>query len=197
MNRIITSLVLVLASAAAACVGEVDEAVENGSSEASEEGDSLDTLGDEEAVGAAEQALIGWGDTDRGRPPVSCDNGAAVSAFSCGGRNCGVLAGHCQPTGARSGSTHWTTFFSEEGTNYRQCDFGQVVTGFACRGKYCDDVALQCSFMEGRTHTHCTWWTPLIHSGSGEIVFPEGYYAAGARCFGSFCGAMDFYICRL
>ncbi|WP_437811082.1 hypothetical protein [Sorangium sp. So ce1078] len=196
MSRTAGMLVAVLGATSIACVSEMDDAAKNRTLEMKDGNGSLGTVDDGAAIGDAAQALAsGWIDTDRGRAPVSCQSGSALSGFVCHGRNCGVLAGHCLPTGARSADTHWTPYFSEE-TNQVSCAFGQVVSGFACRGKYCDDVSLQCSHMEGRTHTHCDW-TPRIRSGSGEIFFPEGYFAAGARCFGGFCSEMDFYICRL
>jgi hypothetical protein len=74
------------------------------------------------------------------------------------------------------------------------------MTGVSCNGAFCDNIRMQCANHEGyaRTErTNCRWTDWVSDEGSGTVLFPAGYYAAGMQCSGSNCDNKRFYTCRL
>ncbi|WP_437335992.1 hypothetical protein WME98_28575 [Sorangium sp. So ce296] len=152
---------------------------------------------DEEVGTAADAITNGWtADTSDGWAPVACDSGNAMSAFHCAGSDCDNIRGYCSSLGTYNTSTYWTSYFSEENTNYRRCNYGDFVTGLACTGSYCDNVSLQCSHLNGKTWGSCYWSGFISEENGGSIYFPPGYYIAGAKCSGDHCDNMAFYYCQ-
>lgn len=96
-------------------------------------------------------------------------------------------------TGTRYSS--WTSWFSEESPNSRECTGDSWLTGIRCRGNYCDDVQLLCTQFIGKNGSNCSW-TAAYSEESGVKLFPSGYFAKGARCTGSNCDNMSFYVCQ-
>ncbi|WP_437832052.1 hypothetical protein [Sorangium sp. So ce1153] len=151
-----------------------------------------------EEVGTAADAITnGWmPETSDGWAPIACDSGNAISAFRCRGSDCDNIKGYCSSLGTYNTSTYWTTYFSEESTNWRTCNAGDFVTGFACTGSYCDNVSLQCSHLNGKTWGDCYWSGFISEENGGMIYFPPDYYIAGAKCDGDHCDNMAFYYCH-
>lgn len=129
-------------------------------------------------------------------PPVGCDPGSLVGEFGCSGGWCDNVRLDCVPTGQSAGGSSWTSYFSEEGTNYRQCAEGAWMTGIACKGGWCDDVAIQCTSYPNITAKDCYWTGWISEEGGGTLTFGPGFYARGALCGGSRCDNMRFLICR-
>ncbi|MGK3976447.1 hypothetical protein WMF38_32670 [Sorangium sp. So ce118] len=151
-----------------------------------------------EEVGTAADAITnGWmPETSDGLAPIACDSGNAISGFRCRGSDCDNIKGYCMSLGTYNTSTYWTTYFSEESTNWRTCNAGDFVTGFACTGSYCDNVSLQCSHLNGKTWGNCYWSGFISEENGGMITFPPDYFIAGAQCEGDHCDNMAFYYCQ-
>lgn len=151
----------------------------------------------EETVGSTEQAIIsGWTSyTSEEYAPVGCDGSSLASWYGCSGSYCDNNRLYCQPTAGSRGDSYWTTYFSEESTNYRYCNSGYWVTGISCKGSYCDNIALQCSRMYNVSPRNC-YWTGWLSEENGTLSFGAGYYARGAQCSGRYCDNKRFYVCQ-
>ena len=149
-------------------------------------------------VGESRSAItFGWtAYTSEEYPPIGCDNGSGITDFQCTGRYCDNFRAYCSPTGGSGGSSYWTGYFSEEGTNNAVCSAGSWVTGMSCRGRYCDDVALQCTSMGGISEKNCIWTGWVSEENGGTLNFGSGYFMRGARCSGSYCDNMSFLVCQ-
>ena len=164
-----------------------------------------DTEGDEISGGAvesediaeAQEAIVsGWtAYTSEEYPPVNCDGTSLVSQARCSGKYCDNIGLYCTPTGGTAGGATWTSYFSEEGTNYRYCGAGSWVTGVACTGKYCDNISLQCRSVTG-TPVNCYWTGWMSEENGGTLSFGAGYYARGVQCSGSYCDNKRYYACQ-
>lgn len=153
-------------------------------------------------------------------------NEAAVG-FGCRGGFCDDVRLLCEtlPFGATldSATSHWTSFFSEENDgieqvshhtwypffdeHYRVChatSSGGLVQGVRCSGSNCDNVSLECAqpvkFINGvKTNVSivsCGWTTPQSEE-QGSIDFGFNRVVVGAKCTGSFCDNLSFYVCSL
>ena len=151
-----------------------------------------------ENIATTEQAIYqGWtAYTSDGYAPASCDGGSLVSAFQCSGRYCDDTRLYCQPAGGARGNTYWTSFFSEEGSNYRDCGNGYWITGLACNGSYCDNVSLQCSYMGNFSRKNCYWTGWMSEENGGLQTFGVGYFAVGAQCGGRYCDNKRYLVCQ-
>lgn len=151
----------------------------------------------EEEVASTQDALNGWTSwTSEEYPPVGCGP-ALVDAVACNGWCCDNIALGCQPVNATlSYATTWTSYFSEEGTNYRYCPSGAWMTGIACNGWYCDNISLQCTYAYNVTPANC-YWTGWMSEESGSLYFGVGYYARGVQCNGAYCDNKRFYVCQM
>ncbi|WP_438025760.1 hypothetical protein [Sorangium sp. So ce233] len=165
---------------------------------ASGEGSDAEALGDEVNIESTEQALAsGWTHyTSEELAPILCDSGSLMTAVQCSGKYCDKIRAYCQPAGGVLGSSYATSYFSEEGTDYRYCDSGHWVTGITCRGDYCDDISLQCSRISNFAATNCYWTGWVSEEGGGTLSFGSGYYMVGAQCDGDYCDSKRFYVCQ-
>jgi hypothetical protein len=147
---------------------------------------------------STEQAVYsGWTPyTSDEYPPISCDGVSLMSSMQCTGRYCDNIRAYCAPSSGVRGGSYWTTYFSEEATNWRTCNPGAWVTGLSCTGDYCDNVSLQCTYISNITARGCYWTGSVSEEGGGYLNFGSGYYARGAMCNGSYCDNMRFYVCQ-
>src|SRR6185503_20152266 len=154
--------------------------------------------GDVEHVASTEQAIYsGWTPwTSEEYPPISCDSASLMSAFQCSGSYCDNIRAYCQPTGGTLGGSYWTSYFSEEGTNFRYCSPGYWVTGVSCAGAYCDNISLQCSYIGNKTPVHCYWTGWISEENGGYLSFGSGNYMRGVQCSGAYCDNKSFYVCQ-
>jgi hypothetical protein len=135
-------------------------------------------------------------------PPRACTTGTALNGFKCTGRYCDNVNLKCAPlpTNSAASSRKWQGYFSEEGTSTQLCQFGAhhprrgYITGMACKGAYCDNISLECTNFNIEFHD-CHWTGWVSEEAGGELLFPQGYLAAGAECSGGYCDNMRFLIC--
>jgi hypothetical protein len=153
----------------------------------------------EENVASVEQAVYsGWtAYTSEEYPPVSCDAGSVVDVAQCSGWYCDNISLSCHPSYRSPGPTTWTSYFSEEGTNYRYCPSGAWLSGIACSGWYCDNIALQCTTLYSTTAANCYWTGWMSEEGGGTLFFGIGYYARGVQCDGAYCDNKRYYVCQM
>lgn len=133
-------------------------------------------------------------------PPVGCDPGSRVTGVGCQGSNCDNIRLHCATGGGTVYSTWWTTYFSEEGDNYRDCGLYAHVTGVACSGSKCDNIALQCA----RTMPWNAWppksppkcqWTGWMSEEYGGTLWLTGGKVRGVQCSGGYCDNKRYLMC--
>jgi len=156
-----------------------------------DEGKGADIASTQEAV------YSGWtAYTSEEYAPIICDSGGLVNAAQCSGSNCDNTRFLCQPSGGSAGGVYWTSYFSEESTNYRYCNPGYWVTGLACNGSYCDNNALQCQYIYGISPINCYWTGWVSEEGGGLLSFGYHYYARGMQCNGGHCDNKRFYVCQ-
>jgi hypothetical protein len=129
-------------------------------------------------------------------PPVTCDPGSMVAHFGCKGGWCDNVRLYCIPTGLPSSDSHWTSYFSEEGTNFSECEPGYWMSGIACKGGWCDNVSIQCTHYPSITEKDCFWTGWISEEGDGTLMFGPGFFARGAKCSGGWCDNMRFLVCR-
>lgn len=185
---VLASLALASAFALGACSLDAMES----------EGGLEDGLGEEETIGSTEQEISsGWTPyTSEEYPPIICDSGSLMSAVHCTGSKCDNIQAYCQPTGGSLGATYWTSYFSEEGTNYRYCNSGYWVTGIACTGGNCDNISLMCSQITNKGWGNCHWTGWVSEEYGGYLTFAAGYFPQGVQCSGSNCDNKRFYVCQ-
>lgn len=153
---------------------------------------------DTASIATTKQAIYsGWTPyTSEEYAPISCDGGSLVSAVQCRGAYCDDITFHCQPAGGVRGYSYWTSYFSEEGTNYRTCASGYWVTGLACSGSYCDNISLQCSYMSNLSPKNCYWTGWMSEENGGYLGFGSGYYVVGVECSGDYCDNKRYHVCQ-
>ena len=150
-----------------------------------------------EVANVTQAVISGWTPyTSEEFPPISCDNSSIFSAVQCSGSKCDNTRAYCTPTAGTRGASTWTSYFSEEGTNWRFCSANQWVTGLACRGNYCDDISLQCTTMTGIARHNCYWTGWISEENGGYLSFGNNYLAIGAQCNGNNCDNKRFYVCQ-
>lgn len=118
-----------------------------------------------------------------------------VNGTQCQGSYCDNIRLYCQSSGLSANGTAWTTYFSEEGTNYRYCPAGSWVTGLSCKGSNCDNIALQCIYFNA-TPKNCYWTGWMSEENGGQLFFGAGYFVRGAQCSGSYCDNKRYYVCQ-
>lgn len=128
-------------------------------------------------------------------PPITLNNRNVISGINCIGSYCDNIQLRMHYFGSDRVHNHWTSYFSEEGTNSRVCAANHFVTGVACKGSYCDNVSLQCSTFSGVTTGSC-YWTGWFSEESGVVVTPAGYYMTGMQCSGSYCDNKRIRYCQ-
>jgi hypothetical protein len=130
-------------------------------------------------------------------PPLTAFNGYLISAMRCNGDYCDNVALGYEPVfGSNHTTNGWTSYFSEEGTNWRTCDGNGFMTGISCQGSYCDNVSLQCSQVIGRNKGSCAWQPWFSEEAPAVSYLPQGYYAAGLACRGSYCDDLAIFACQ-
>ena len=149
-------------------------------------------------VGSTQQAVtVGWTPyTSEEYPPIICDSGSLMNRVQCSGSYCDNIRAYCQPSGGTTGASTWTSYFSEESTNYRYCSSGYWVTGIACQGSHCDNISLQCTQIFGVSTIDCHWTGWISEESGGTLSFGSSYYPRGVQCHGSKCDNKRFYVCR-
>jgi hypothetical protein len=153
--------------------------------------------GSAEVAGVA-AAVSNWSPfTSEEYPPLTASNGQLITAMQCRGSYCdNVALGYQNVPGLNHTSNSWTSYFSEEGTNYRICSGNNVyMTGISCQGSYCDNVSIQCTAVTGKSKTSCQWM-PWFSEEQQYSYLPPGYYSAGLQCRGSYCDDMSILACR-
>lgn len=131
--------------------------------------------------------------------PVMCVSGRLVGGVECSGSYCDNVRIDCLPplqSGLTFGSSSWTGWFSEEGTNYRTCGATQWMTGFQCDDDYCDNVSIQCTEVPGASAQGCSWSAYYSEENGAYHALP-GRFVRGVRCRGSFCDQMSYLTCTL
>lgn len=142
----------------------------------------------------------GWEFTSEEYAPALCDTGSLPIAAWCIGDYCDNVGLMCWPTGASTGDSYWTPYFSEENSPWAPsaqfCGQGYWITGLRCAGSYCDDVSFRCSHIPNVAQRYC-YWTGAFSEEEPAQFFTPGSYAVGAQCTGSYCDNMNFYVCHL
>lgn len=129
--------------------------------------------------------------------PVTCVSGRLIHGVECHEDYCDNVRVDCGlVSGVSFGSSSWTSYFSEENTNYRVCGANEWMTGIACTGDNCDNVSIQCTEVFGKQPVSCTW-SAYYSEEDGAYHTPAGYYIRGVRCRGSDCDDMSYYRCIL
>lgn len=170
---------------------------QEGEDQAQSEGEDQAQIEGED-IASTEQAIYsGWTPyTSEEYPPIHCDSASLVNSVQCKGSYCDNIRFYCNPTGGSLGGSYWTSYFSEEGTNYRYCGAGEWVTGLSCTGGWCDNISLQCSYVGNVTPVNCHWTGWVSEEGGGTLSFGAGYYARGVQCSGGNCDNKRFYVCQ-
>jgi hypothetical protein len=168
------------------------EKAENGNAGGETEGKGADISSTAQAVTSGWTAWV-----SEEYPPIGCDLGAMPNTVQCSGSYCDNSRFYCQPTVATTGGAYWTTYFSEESTNYRYCDWGYWVTGLSCQGSYCDNNSLLCTYMNNVSPINCYWTGWVSEEGGGSLSFGYHYYPRGMQCSGSNCDNKRFYVCQI
>jgi hypothetical protein len=149
-------------------------------------------------IANTQQAIsIGWtAYTSEEYAPIVCDSGSLMNQVQCQGSNCDNIRAYCQPSGGTVAASYWTSYFSEEGTDYRYCNAGYWVTGISCTGDYCDNISLQCTRINGISAINCYWTGWMSEEGGGVLAFGYKYYPRGVQCDGDYCDNKRFYVCQ-
>jgi hypothetical protein len=153
-------------------------------------GEALDAIGE-----VASGVWTGW--TSEENPPLECVSGRLVGGVDCAGRYCDNVSIDCLAVSATVGSSSWTSYFSEEGSNSRICSANEWMTGIACQGRYCDSISIKCTEILNKTPVSCSWTSQSYSEESGPFQAPAGSYIRGIRCDGSYCDNKFYYYCRL
>jgi hypothetical protein len=172
-----------------------ESSMENGGTETGKSDGAQEKGAD---IASTQQAVTtGWTPyTSEEYPPFICDSASLINEVQCSGSYCDNTRAYCESSGGSLGPSYWTSYFSEESTNYRYCDAGYWVTGLACTGSYCDNNALQCSYIYGISPINCYWTGWVSEEGGGLLSFGYHYYARGMQCSGSYCDNKRFYVCQ-
>lgn len=140
---------------------------------------------------------LGWSEwISKNLPPRTCDVGSLVNGALCRGGWCKNLQIRCEHSrhGKASRRT-WTSYFSEEKTNWRYCPDYSWMSGLVCRGKRCNDIAMECTKMD-RAGSACRWsgWfseeDPAFTAGGGRFI-------RGIQCGGDYCDNKRYYHCAI
>src|SRR5262249_31970975 len=114
--------------------------------------------------------------------PVTCDSSYLVNGFQCYGSYCDWVRLLCSYRGGSAGARTWSTYFSEESTNYRVCAGSAYVSGIACQNSYCDNIAIECT-TTGLASNYCQW-SGYFSEEDPAFVAPTGYFIKGVQCNG-------------
>lgn len=130
--------------------------------------------------------------------PVGCGAGNLIPSMRCTGSYCDNVGIYCSSQVATFGDQYWTSYFSEESTNYRTCNSGYWMTGLVCRGSNCDDISIQCTRVTNRGTGTCRWADRTFSEEFPNTYnSPAGWFARGLACSGSKCDNLRIYECPL
>jgi hypothetical protein len=135
------------------------------------------------------------GATSEEYPPLTASNKNLINRMYCSGGFCDNVWINTAYTGRNFGSSYWTSYFSEEGTNSRTCSGNGFMTGISCNGSFCDNVSIQCTNLEATSRGYCFWTPYFSEEAAYSSVLPAGYYAAGLSCRGSYCDNKSILAC--
>ena len=131
--------------------------------------------------------------TTDGSPPVTCPVGSLVTGFQCRGSRCDDVRLKCQPqTGHTLNSRTWTSYFSEESTNYRRCT--SFMSGLSCTGAYCDNMSMECT-SSTRVPSSCVW-SGYFSEEDPAFEAPTGTFIRALQCSGTSCDNVRAEYCR-
>lgn len=151
----------------------------------------------EDAIADADRLELWTGWTSEEYPPLTCNTGNVARGVDCSGQYCDWVSLDCVSPGSATFTTQsWTSYFSEEGTNYRYCPSQSWLTGIACKGSYCDDISLKCTRITNRTPTNCDW-SGYFSEEDPPFVAPSGKYIRGVQCGGNYCDNKRYYHCNM
>jgi hypothetical protein len=154
-------------------------------------------LDDTIAPADGEKPLVWSGWTTDGKAPAECGSGRVVRNVDCYGSHCDDVRIDCIAATGIFGMSYYTTPFSEEsGNDQRTCNANEWVTGLKCSGDDCDNVSLECTQILNRSVGSC-YWSGWFSEETGAFYAPSGYFLRGAKCLGSFCDWMNYYVCRM
>lgn len=126
-------------------------------------------------------------------PPVTCPVGSLVTGFDCSGSNCDDVRLKCQPqTGHTLTSRSWTSYFSEEATNFRRCT--GFMTGLAATGSYSDNLSMECT-TSSRSARNCVW-SAWFSEEDPNFEAPTGTFVRALQCSGGSCDNMRAEYCQ-
>jgi hypothetical protein len=155
------------------------------------------------AMSSTASSQISWtGPGSEEDPPRACPVGTALNGIRCTGGWCDNVDLKCVPVPSNTTASNrtWTTYFSEE-VGGRVCQSQAVpppngyITGMECKGGWCDNISLECTAFNNIEFLDCHYTGYVSEEAGGELHFPQGYLAAGARCSGARCDNMRFLIC--
>lgn len=191
----LASLIVLAATALLPACDEADTAHHPAPEEA-----SMDTSDLSSDTAEADKTPLAWTGvatwtayTSDNKPPVTCATGSMVTGFQCLGRYCDDVRLKCQPqTGHTLTTRTWSSYFSEEGTNYRTCtDF---MTGIAATGNYSDNLSIECTTSTTRSPRSCVW-SAYFSEEDPAFEAPSGYFIRSLQCSGSNCDRMRAEYC--
>lgn len=185
-NRLVIAIGLSLVAGIAGCIAEPGAP--------DTEVDGMVSAGD-----LTPEAWTGW--TSDEYPPLNCPTATLVHGVECYGDYCDDVRLDCDPvSGMTFGSSSWSTWFSEEGTNWRKCDpnGNEWMTGIHCDGDNCDNVSIECTHItsNGRpvVGVSCLWSGWYSEEDGPYYAYP-GRYVRGVECRGSDCDDMRYWVC--
>lgn len=130
-------------------------------------------------------------------PPITSPNRYLINRMQCIGSYCDDIRVQNVRANRTYNHSRWSSYFSEEGVNYRTCSGSEFMTGVACKGGNCDDVSIQCTELLNTTRGSCEWSAAFSEEAGYSPTLLPGYYAAGLMCTGSRCDNLQIYSCRL
>ena len=115
-----------------------------------------------------------------------------VAGISCNGDFCDnkrLAAVNLNGASVVNNSRSWTSWFSEEGRNYRYCPSNMVMNEVQCSGGHCDNMRLQCGTLKSgyRVNRSKTKTVGYFSEEQGTRYCPDGYCIYGLQCSGSRC----------
>lgn len=160
-------------------------------------------------VASKAHAATGWlgpiSDESWKNQGICGGNNVGITAAECVGRYCDDMYFDCENiTAGRTYSTsgYWSAYFSDEGQGTAYCQSGGqgsavngLITGVKASGSYSDNISVLCNTLVSPAVLTGCHWTGWFSEEQGLLEFGPGEFAAGARCSGSYCDNMSFYVC--
>lgn len=173
-----SGLALLSLSLAASACGDMDEL-------AAEEEEQIETRS------SAIVSATPWFSEEQSA--VYCPQGTAMMGIRCSGRFCDNVSMYCDDYPGLTGASYWTTYFSEEGSNYRACANDEVVTGMQCAYRFCDRIRFRCT-RTTQSLGSCAW-SGQISEENSPLIGSSGRFVQGISCRGSYCDNKQLLYC--